>query len=253
MSPLPKQREPDYIGGEVSRICKAYEARFRALLARAGAREVEKAILWFRRQAQMIMIRESKTAGEASRQVFESTARRTPFVKQKPRMIPTSFLCDAGLGGLARWLRGAGIEAVWEANIEDDALVRKAQTLGATILTTDSMLMERRLLRDQAIPAYWLPPTLGIPDQLLLVFREFGLVPGKSRCMACGGELVAAEKETLRDRIPPRTFAWLNEFFVCRRCDRPFWHGTHYHRIQERLNQISRIRDIPDGGCERLH
>jgi uncharacterized protein with PIN domain len=72
-----------------------------------------------------------------------------------------------------------------------------------TILTTDSMLMERRVLRDNVIAAFWLPPTLSIAEQLEKVFREFGLSAGVARCMACGGELEKAEKDLLRDRIPP--------------------------------------------------
>ena len=75
--------------------------------------------------------------------------------------------------------------------------------------------MERRLLRDRIIPAFWLPPTLSIPEQLALVFREFGLTLRGPRCMSCGGELRRGSKEALRERIPPRTYRWLDEFFVC--------------------------------------
>ena len=124
-------------------------------------------------------------------------------------------MCDAGLGGLARWLRAAGYEAVWQPDIADDELLRQARAMPATILTTDSMLMERRLLRDGIIPAFWLPPTLRIPEQLALVFREFGLTLRGPRCMSCGGELRRGYKEALRERIPPRTYRWLDEYFVC--------------------------------------
>ncbi|HWX18780.1 MAG TPA: Mut7-C RNAse domain-containing protein [Candidatus Binatia bacterium] len=108
--------------------------------------------------------------------------------------------------------------------------------MSATILTTDSMLMERRLLRDQIIPSMWLPPTLTIPKQLALVFREFGLTLRRHRCMACGGELRPVDKEQMRERIPPRTYRWLDEYFVCSRCDKLFWHGTHWERIRQRLS-----------------
>jgi uncharacterized protein with PIN domain len=100
------------------------------------------------------------------------------------------------------------------------------------------MLMERRLLRDRVIPAFWLPPTLGIPEQLVLVFREFGLTLRGPRCMSCGGELRRVSKEALRERIPPRTYRWLDEFFVCGRCDKLFWRGTHWHRIVAKLSAL---------------
>jgi uncharacterized protein len=88
------------------------------------------------------------------------------------------------------------------------------------------------------LPAFWLPPTLSIPEQLALVFREFGLGVRNSRCTACGGELREVRKEELRDRIPPRTYRWLDTFFVCSRCDKLFWRGTHWQKIMARLAEL---------------
>jgi len=98
------------------------------------------------------------------------------------------------------------------------------------------MLMERRLLRDGVIAALWLPPTLRIRQQLNLVFREFGLKVGEPRCMACGGELVTQDKEAIRERIPPKTYRWLDEYFACSRCGKLFWRGTHWERISKQLH-----------------
>jgi hypothetical protein len=100
------------------------------------------------------------------------------------------------------------------------------------------MLMERRVLRDGIIPALWLPPTLTIAEQLPLVFREFSLAVRDSRCMSCGGELRGVAKEALRERIPPRTYRWLDRFFLCNRCDKVFWHGTHWQRIRSELERL---------------
>ena len=143
----------------------------------------------------------------------------------------------------AGWLAGCGPPATrhaWQPDIADDELLRQARARRATVLTTDGMLMERRLLRDRVIPAFWLPPTLSIPEQLALVFREFGLTLRGPRCMSCGGELRRVAKEDLRERIPPRTYRWLDEFFVCARCDKLFWHGTHWHRIVKTLAALKR-------------
>jgi uncharacterized protein with PIN domain len=125
----------------------------------------------------------------------------------KPNPLPGNggteplFFCDAGLGGLARWLRAAGYAALWESGIDDDDLLRRARQQGAIVLTTDSLLMERRVLRDRCQLAFWLPPTLGIPEQLALVFEEYGLRAGQPRCMSCGAGC---------ERLKKRPFA--NEF-----------------------------------------
>jgi hypothetical protein len=222
----------------VSRIRRGYEDRFRALLRQARARRLEEGVQWLVGQGQRLSAREHISLGEALARVYERLAARRLVRSPVPGAVPSGFLCDAGLGGLARWLRAAGYEAAWQPGIADDELLRVARTTRATILTTDAMLMERRLLRDRVIPVFWLPPTLAIAEQLALVFREFGLVVRASRCMSCGGELRRVAKEELCERIPPRTYRWLDEFYVCARCDKLFWHGTHWRRIMATLSAL---------------
>jgi uncharacterized protein with PIN domain len=222
----------------MSRIRRGYEDRFRALLRRAGARRLEQGVQWLVARARHISARDGISLAEALAQVYERLAIRKDFQAPTPEADQSHFLCDAGLGGLARWLRAAGYEAAWQPDIADDELLREARRIRATILTTDAMLMERRLLRDRIIPAFWLPPTLSIPEQLALVFREFGLAIRGPRCMMCGGELRRAGKEALQGRIPPRTYRWLDEYFVCARCDKLFWRGTHWQRIMVTLSAL---------------
>ena len=227
----------------MSRIRKAYATRFRWLLQAVQGRKLEQGVDWLLGKAQRLSVAESIAFSEALTRVYEELASRPRFRHANRINGSDRFFCDAGLGGLARWLRAAGYEALWLADIDDDELLRQARQLDTSILTTDSMLMERRVLRDRLIPALWLPPTLVISEQLKLVFKEFGLTRRPPRCMACGGELVRADKEQLRERIPPRTYLWINEYFLCNRCGKLFWHGTHWHKIVQTLNSLD-----PAGG-----
>ncbi len=223
----------------MSRILKAYETRFRWLLQQVGTRQLQRGVDWLVGKARRASQERKVPVSQTLTETFEGLAARPAFRKTAPALTPDHFFCDAGLGGLARWLRAAGHETFWQAGIDDDELLRRAREVFATILTTDSMLMERRLLRDRIIPAYWLPPTLSISEQLSLVFREFKLDLRDPRCMSCGGELRRGDKETLRPRIPPRTYRWLDEYFVCSRCGKLFWHGTHWHKISRQLQGVS--------------
>jgi uncharacterized protein len=226
----------------MSRILKAYRTRFHQLLRQVGARRVQQGVDRLVAKAQRLSAAERISVSHALTQTFEELAARPAFQNLQRRQPRTAadiwFVCDGGLGGLARWLRAAGYRAAFEPEIADDLLLKKARQSGSTILTTDSMLMERRLLRDQIIPAFWLPPTLSIKGQLERVFREFHLQTGDPRCMACGGELVSADKESLRDRIPPKTYRWLDEYFICSQCGQLFWHGTHWHKIVQQLKRL---------------
>ena len=148
-------------------------------------------------------------------------------------------MCDSSLGGLARWLRAAGYEAEWLESGTADELLRRAQTDGATLLTTDSRLMERSLIRDGSVQAQWIPSDLSRTAQLRMLMRDLSLKVRTPRCMSCGGELRAVAKEDVAARIPPKTARWKDEYFVCSGCDRLFWQGTHWERIARRLAELS--------------
>lgn len=132
-----------------------------------------------------------------------------------------------------------GYACRWVAGIDDDELIREAQRNSGVIVTTDSILMERRALRDGEIPAVWVPPSLTMVEQLRSVLHELHLAPREPRCMDCGGDLQRVDKESMRERIPPKNYRWLNEYFICARCGKLFWHGTHWERIQEQLRRLS--------------
>jgi uncharacterized protein with PIN domain len=224
----------------MSRIQKAYEHRFQELLLRFGARRPEKGLEWLVRHAEKLKKHEELSPAEALTRIARDLAAKS-LKTRHPASDGNSirFFCDSGLGGLARWLRGAGYETFWEPSIDDFELLQQAQKLCATVLTTDSLLMERRVVRDHIIPALWLPPTLSIPEALAFVFHEFGLKIREPRCMSCGGELLRENKQALADRIPPKTYRWLDEYFVCTRCGKLFWRGTHWHRIEGELQKMT--------------
>jgi uncharacterized protein len=154
--------------------------------------------------------------------------------------FPQTLFCDAGLGGLARWLRGTGYEAHWNPDLDDAAAIRETQRLGATLITTDSLMMERGVLRDGIVRAVFVPSSITCEEQLVVVVRELALPMRESRCMNCGGVLRRVEKQTVAERIPPKTAKWLDEYFVCVRCDQLFWRGTHWRKITARLAELNR-------------
>jgi len=150
------------------------------------------------------------------------------------------FACDAMLGGLARWLRAAGYDAAWRDDITDQELIRLCQNEERTLLSCDTKLFLFRVLRDNLLAALFVPLRLNPQKQLAHVLVKLNLPLRPPRCMSCGGSLVEVPKETLRDRVPPRTFAWLDQFWQCNRCQRVFWHGTHWQRISEQLQRAAR-------------
>jgi uncharacterized protein with PIN domain len=150
-----------------------------------------------------------------------------------------SFACDAMLGGLARWLRAAGYDASCQAHIADWDLIRLARREGRILLSSDTGIFRIGIIRDGDRPALFIPHGLSRLEQLAFVLNRLDLRPREPRCMACGGELGEMPKEQVRDRVPPRSFAWVEHVYECRRCGRLFWQGTHWQRIAAALQSVA--------------
>ena len=227
-----------------ARLEAGFRHRFRDLLALVQPRRLEFGVELLMGRGRDLAGREGVPLAVGLARVYEFTRVRVkrrvdvtgscsvvnPPWARFSAATPPRFLCDASLGGLARWLRAAGYEARGvtgrapgaPTGINDPGLVR---------LTTESALLDQPLVRDAEGLLLWLPSTLTMRDQLAMVLRGLGLRPREARCMACGGALRRARKEDVRPRIPPRTALWKDEYFLCAACDRLFWQGTHWERI----------------------
>jgi uncharacterized protein len=225
----------------MSRTQHAFERRYEELLGELGARDRQKGLAWFHHRALVHSKQRGATLSHAHAELLIALLQKVHRFRLRHRAPPPPgpcrVYCDAGLGGLARWLRAAGCEAFWTQDISDADLIHEAQRLNAIIITTDSPLLERRPITRGEVRAIWVPPTLTMLEQLRLVQAELALphLDLDSRCMRCGGELIEVDKESVKDRIPPRTYRWLDEYFQCRSCGQLFWNGTHWRRIRERL------------------
>jgi len=148
------------------------------------------------------------------------------------------FACDAMLGGVARWLRLFGYESFWEYGIEDSRLIEISLENDWILLTSDSGIMKRRIIRDGKIRSLYIPHSLSRDEQLKTIVDSFRLTRQEPRCMKCSGFLRLISKENAHERIPPKTYAWLDEFMECSKCSQLFWKGTHWRQINRSLERI---------------
>lgn len=140
------------------------------------------------------------------------------------------FLCDSMLGGLTRRLWLAGYDASFAGPIEDGALVARALATGELLLSSDAPLFERRAVRDGAVRSLFVPSAPPV-SQAEHVLRALELPVLEPRCLACGGVVVDIDKEAVANRVPSESFATFDAFYVCDRCDRVFWQGSHWDSI----------------------
>jgi uncharacterized protein len=233
------------------RIEAGYREKFRTLLARVRPRRLDFGVELLVGRARAASQREGIPLPEALARLYETTRTRVDRrvalmaacqLEPPSPAAPLHLLCDASLGGLARWLRAAGYEADWRRDLAGVRLIEEARTAGATLVTTDSRLAAHPRLRTGEVPVVWIPSCMTRVEQLRMAVADLGLDLRQARCMRCGGELAAVAKEDVLERIPPRTRAWKDEYFECRSCRKLYWQGTHWERIAARLSDSTAPR-----------
>jgi uncharacterized protein with PIN domain len=150
------------------------------------------------------------------------------------------FLCDAMLGGLAKWLRAAGYDTYYAregTDISDRSLTQKALKEERALLTGDRGFLERKPVKDGRVMLL-VVPHMPVEDQLRLVARSFGLEQRSSRCMECNGELRIVPPDAVMERVPSKVMGDHERFFSCSGCARVFWYGSHWERIGGLLERV---------------
>lgn len=143
------------------------------------------------------------------------------------------FAVDAMLGRLARWLRVLGLDATWEADVADAALVRRALDDERWILTRD-----RRLPDEWRVPRVHLVAAEAPLEQLREIVDAFALQDAVrlfARCTRCNEPLAPLPKSDAASLVPPRVLESNDRFRRCARCGRVYWEGTHVARMRRAL------------------
>ncbi len=157
-----------------------------------------------------------------------------------PRPEWIKFVLDVQLGKLARQLRMVGFDTLWKDDYSDPELLEISKNEKRVLLTRDRELSEKA---DPALSHY---VQATDPDaQLIEVADHFGLRPKissmqgfLSRCLQCNSPILPVKAHQLEDRLPGHVRFQFNEFFLCPRCERVYWKGSHFDRMWERVQKL---------------
>jgi uncharacterized protein with PIN domain/sulfur carrier protein ThiS len=169
--------------------------------------------------------------------VFESLD-VTPVTRLRPAPLRiTRFVLDTHLGRLAAYLRLFGFDTLYRNDYDDPTLADISIKEHRILLTRDKQL----LMRKQITHGYYVRATQP-QKQLLEVLTRFDLRKTQqsfTRCMHCNGEIRPVAKEEIESRLLPRTKIWYTEFWQCSQCNKIYWKGSHYRRMQELIESIN--------------
>ena len=162
----------------------------------------------------------------------------------RPQGVPASpprFLLDVHLGGLARRLRVLGLDAAYDPDAEDPALVRRAATEDRMLLTQDRGLLCRRAVRAGALVR-----GAGTAAQLDDVLDRFAPpLAAWTRCTSCGGLLEPVPRQQVASQLKPGTRRSYQRFARCTDCGQVYWRGAHRAGLEQvvtRAQEVVRCR-----------
>lgn len=146
------------------------------------------------------------------------------------------FILDSHLGKLAKYLRMAGFDTLYENNYSDIEIREIAANELRIILTRD-----RNLLSSRDVTHGYYVRSIHPEEQMAEVVAKFDLYSQFkpfTRCLICNTELTTADKSEVSQGVDEETRLIFNEFYQCTTCSKTYWKGSHYERMTEFLQSL---------------
>jgi len=146
------------------------------------------------------------------------------------------FILDVHLGKLAYHLRMLGFDTLYRNDYRDSDLLMISSTEGRVLLTKD-----KKLLEEPTVTRGYHVKGKDPREQLLEVLRRFDLFSSTHpfiRCLLCNTLLRPVSKEAVLHRLPEKVRELFNEFRLCPTCDRVYWKGSHYEKMEKFIEEV---------------
>jgi uncharacterized protein with PIN domain len=139
------------------------------------------------------------------------------------------FIADVMLGNLARRMRLAGFDVLYDRTLADNDVIRLSLEQDRIILTRDTGLASRPLAKNHLL----IRSDKGDEqfEQVLRSFPANARSDALTRCSRCNVRLTAADRKEVRDRVPEHVYSTMDRFFACEHCGRIYWKGSHVRNM----------------------
>ena len=143
------------------------------------------------------------------------------------------FIVDHMLGKLAKYLRFLGYDTYYPSGrMSDEEIMKIAAREDRVLLTRDKELARRS-------GGIYIESD-NYEEQIRFVIRKFNLNGDNmlSRCSVCNVPLKKVNKEEVKGKVPPYVYEHNDEFYMCPKCGRIYWYGSHTKKIEEKLREL---------------
>jgi len=168
---------------------------------------------------------------------FEKHRLQVPRIKR--------FIVDGHLGKLTRNLRLLGFDIAYDPQAQDRQLLSVMESENRALLTRD-----RRLLMHAVVQTGYCPRSQNAHEQTIEVIRRFDLfdsIAPFTRCLSCNAPLEKVAKADIIEKLEPLTKIYYEQFRRCTGCGQIYWAGSHFSKLQTRLEGIRTQSSTTDG------
>ncbi len=146
------------------------------------------------------------------------------------------------LGKLTRWLRLLGYDVKYSRSLNDEQLIEIARRESRILLTRDLKLYRQATV--QGINSFFVERTTEAKKLASLAKRfnlklDFNVTV--SRCPKCNARIKPVAKEEIADKVPETTASYYDEFWRCSNCEKIYWQGAHWKRINKTLEEAKEV------------
>ncbi len=134
-----------------------------------------------------------------------------------------------------------GFNSLFFNGPDDGDMIRQALAEDRVILTRDTEIMQRRVVRNGRLKAVLMESE--VPDtQMRQVLAAFDLklhIRPFTLCLECNESLMEKAREDVENRVPPYVFQTHIQYMECPACNRIYWRGTHWEAMIKKLEVLA--------------
>ncbi len=144
------------------------------------------------------------------------------------------LIVDDMLIKTGKWLRFAGIDTCYYSDVKCHELqFRGSHFVTASVEHYLKYKFEHKLYLVNTTPE----------KQLNIIIKYFALkneITPFTRCSLCNNLLQSVEKKDIIDDLPLKVKIHFEDFYYCPKCDKIYWPGTHYDKINRIMVSLVR-------------
>lgn len=172
--------------------------------------------------------------------VFETFAINGVSRLNQSPLRDTKFVLDVHLGKLARRMRLLGLDIDYKKERDDSELADISERENRILLTRDVQLLKRKNI-SRGIFVRNTDPHKQIVE-ILDRFDLWSVCNPYERCIKCNQKISTIpfkdNQSFLKEKVPEGVLSWCTEFYICSSCEKVYWKGSHYQKLQTIIEDI---------------